>query len=154
MMTSNRLVNTVIVLIIAIFGVIGYKLAPLLRPNADITLPAMACNPGIKACAATLPNGARIELFIDPQPIRPLQTLNLNVTIHGLDAEKMEIDFEGTEMKMGYNRPALTRINGQFKGQAMLPVCVTGTMEWTATVLVNSGKQKIAIPFRFEVTGR
>ena len=153
-MKNNRLLNTVIVLIIAIFAIIGYKLAPMLNASADLTLPATACNPGIKACAATLPNGAQIELIIEPQPIRPLQTLNLNVTVTGLDAQGIEVDFEGTEMKMGYNRPTLTRMNGQFTGQAMLPVCISGAMNWAATVLVTSGRQKIAVPFHFTVAGR
>ena len=153
-MTRNTLLNSAILLIAAIIGVIGYKLSPMLRPNADITLPGSPCNLGLQACTTTLPNGGRLELSIEPRPIRPLQPLQLSVSITGLKADTMEIDFDGSEMKMGYNRPVLTASNGRFAGQTILPVCVSGTMEWTATVLVTTDKRRIAIPFNFEIAGR
>jgi hypothetical protein len=34
-----------------------------------------------------------------------------------------------------------------------LPVCVSGTMAWVATVIVETSGQRIAVPYRFE-TGR
>jgi hypothetical protein len=53
---------------------------------------------------------------------------------------------------MGYNRPLLAAAKeaGTFAGQGNLPVCITGTMIWQATVLVSSGGKNIAVPFRFE----
>ena len=63
------------------------------------------------------------------------------------------IDFSGVDMDMGYNRPLLQEAtDGVFKGEATLPVCVTGRMTWQATVLVETGRTRIAVPFRF-VTG-
>jgi hypothetical protein len=65
----------------------------------------------------------------------------------------VEIDFAGVDMDMGYNRPLLQEAtDGVFKGEATLPVCVTGRMTWQATVLVEIGRTRIAVPFRF-VTG-
>jgi hypothetical protein len=54
-------------------------------------------------------------------------------------------------MKMGYNRSQLERQSGSDRAsrQASLPVCITGSMEWEATVLVDTGKAILAIPFRF-----
>ena len=152
-MTRNTLLNSAILLIAAIMGVIGYKLSPMLRPNVDITLPGSPCNPGLQTCIATLPNGDRLELSIEPRPIRPLQPLQLSVSITGFKADTMEIDFDGSEMRMGYNRPVLTASNGRFLGQTILPVCVSGTMEWTATVLLTTDKRRIAVPFHFEIAG-
>ena len=153
-MTRNALLNSAILLIAAIIAVLGYKLAPMLRPNADITLPVSPCNPGLQTCSAILPNGGRLDLSIEPRPIRPLQPLQLSVSISGFKADTMEIDFDGSEMKMGYNRPVLTAGNGRFAGQAILPVCVSGTMEWTATVLLTTDKRRIAVPFHFVTAGR
>ena len=153
-MKNNWLLNTVVFLVIAILGVVGYKLAPLLQPNADLTLPTSFCNPGLTVCASSLPGGGQLEFSITPQPIRPLQTLNLDVKLNQLKADRIEIDFDGTQMKMGYNRSALSGSNGHFTGQAMLPVCITGSMEWAATVIVIKDNRRIAIPFHFEVAGR
>ncbi|MEI7613266.1 MAG: hypothetical protein WCK63_10170 [Betaproteobacteria bacterium] len=153
-MRNNPLITLAILLIAAILGVIGYKFAPLLQPQAELTLPASACTPGIRPCTATLPDGSRLELLIDPLPLRPLSPLKLTVTIDGGKAERVAIDFEGTQMKMGLNRPQLVGGDGRFSGQTTLPVCITGSMEWTATVLLSSGKQTLAIPFNFDVAGR
>jgi len=30
-----------------------------------------------------------------------------------------------------------------------LPVCITGAMDWQATVLIENGGERIAIPWRF-----
>jgi hypothetical protein len=153
-MKKNGLINTVIILIMAILGVIGYKLAPTLLPNSDLTLAAKFCDPGRSVCSSTIPDGGRLEFSISPQPIRPLQTLNLDVRLDGLKAERIEIDFDGSQMKMGYNRPLLSGSNEHFTGQTMLPVCITGSMEWTATIFVTTHSRLIAIPFNFTVAGR
>ncbi len=53
-------------------------------------------------------------------------------------------------MKMGLNRPRLTDGGGgHFEGEANLPVCVTGGMEWEATVIVETAGAVVAAPFRF-----
>ena len=41
-------------------------------------------------------------------------------------------------MKMGYYRPRLNPLDGGYSAETMLPVCVTGTMEWAATILLST----------------
>ncbi len=153
-MKNPTLAGIAFALAAAIFGVIAFKLIPLLRPSADLTLPAKRCNPSLERCAATLPDGGQIVLSIRPLPIRPLQTLHLDVEVSHLQTEKIEIDFDGTQMRMGYNRPQLTGANGHFRGTTILPVCVTGAMEWVATVLITTRDKRIAAPFIFDVAPR
>lgn len=148
-MTKKLLLDAVILLSLAILGVIGYKLAPLLNPKTDVALPLSGCDLAKQACVATLPDGGQLEFSIGPRPIPSLKPLTLQATIKGSDARKVEVDFVGTDMKMGHNRPLLQGGNGQFTGQASLPVCITGTMEWDATVLIETGKSLVAVPFRF-----
>ena len=57
------------------------------------------------------------------------------------------------------NRPLRVAIVGAgpagiYAADAILPVCVTGTMEWAATVMLTTPEGTIAIPFHFEVAGR
>jgi len=74
---------------------------------------------------------------------------NLGLTF--LEPDKVEVDFAGTAMNMGFNRPQLKRLaSGRYEGQTTLPVCVSGAMEWQATVIVTAGDKVIAVPFRFD----
>jgi hypothetical protein len=148
-MTKKLLLDAAILLALAVLGVIGYKLAPLLNPKTDIVLPLSNCDLAKQACVTTLPDGGLLEFSIEPRPIPSLKPLKLQASIQGSEARKIEVDFAGTDMKMGHNRPVLQGSNGQFAGQANLPVCVTGKMEWDVTVLVETGNALIAAPFRF-----
>jgi len=151
-MTKKLLLDIAILLALAALGVAGYKLAPLLNPKTDVALPLSPCDLNRQACVATLPDGGQIEFSIEPRPIPSLKPLKLQATVRGSEVRKLEVDFAGTDMKMGYNRPALEGADGRFSGQANLPVCITGTMEWDATVLLDTGKALVAVPFRFAVT--
>ena len=145
------LVNLTIILALAIVAVIGYKYSPLMLTKTDLTIePIAGCDLNQQACAAELPAGARLELAITPQPIPLVKPLQVTVRITGMVANTVEIDFSGHAMDMGYNRKTLVADGqGGFRGEAMLPVCVSGRMVWQATLVVSRGGQRIAVPFRF-----
>lgn len=153
-MSSKALLNTVIALSLAILGVIGYKVSPLILPGADAILPAVLCSPSESPCTTNLPGGERISFALTPHPIRPLQMLDVSVHTEILKLDMIEVDFDGVDMKMGYNRIRLNGQNGVFSGQFMLPVCVSGSMRWAATVIITTPSRQIAIPFHFDVAGR
>jgi hypothetical protein len=152
-MPLNRkvLFDILAILGIVLIAVVGYKLSPLLLPKADVTATVEpGCDLHKRACTATLPDGGRIELSIAPRPIPMVTPLQLEVKLAGIEAAKVEVDFAGVDMNMGYNRPELAATGpGRFASEAMLPVCVTGKMAWQATVIVEAGRQRIAAPFRF-----
>jgi hypothetical protein len=146
------LVDLAIVLVLVAIAVVGYKYSPLLLPKSDLTLaPAAGCDLHRQSCRAELPGGGVIELSITPRPIPVVKPLTVEATVIGLAARKVEIDFAGVTMNMGYNRLALQPADaGRFVGEASLPVCVTGRMEWLATLIVETDKQQIAVPFHFD----
>jgi hypothetical protein len=74
-MTRNLLLDATILLGLAILGVVGYKLAPLLNPKTDVALPLSSCNLNQHACVATLPDGGPIVFSIEPRPIQALKTV-------------------------------------------------------------------------------
>ncbi|MDP2784930.1 MAG: hypothetical protein Q8O38_10125 [Sulfurimicrobium sp.] len=153
-MTNKPLIAAIIALVVAIGAAMGAKLW--LRPNPANTL-SVALNTGCDLhagpCASVIPGGGRIELSIEPRPIPLLHPLRIVVRVEGLDARKVEIDFTGVDMNMGYNRPELKPENGnRFTGQSTLPVCITGRMEWQAAVLVTTDKTRVVAPFRFVTT--
>lgn len=153
---ANRrlILDVAILLALAALGFAGYHLAPLLSPRTDVALPVSSCDLGKTSCTIALPAGGQVEVAIDPHPIPALKPLKLLAIARGADVRRIEIDFAGVDMKMGFNRPQLENMGeGRFVGQANLPVCITGKMPWEATVLIETGNSVIAAPFRFEVQG-
>lgn len=151
---SKLAIDLLVLAALAGLGIAGYRLAPLLTPKSDVTLPLSACDLAKSPCAIALPDGGRIEVAIDPRPIPALKPLKLLAIASGSEVRKVEIDFAGVDMKMGFNRPRLEPMgDGRFVGQANLPVCITGTMLWEATVIVETAGALVAAPFRFASTG-
>ena len=153
-MNPRRTIGFVIALALACLLVAGYKWSAARHATSATTLPVPACNPGERDCRVALPAGGHLTLSITPRPILSLQTLNLSVAFSDGRADLVEIDFDGADMSMGYNRPRLAVQGEKFTGSTILPVCITGTMTWKATVLASIDGERIAIPFLFEVAGR
>jgi hypothetical protein len=133
-------------------AIAGHYFSPLLLPKADVKAAAdAACDLQRQACPALLPDGTRIELSIAPRPIPILTPLRVEVSLSGIRATKVEIDFAGETMNMGYNRVELAANNGRHVGEASLPVCVSGGMNWIVTVLIETDRQRIAAAYRIAV---
>ena len=150
--SKSHLLNLAMIVALVALAVLGQQLSPLLLPRADVTgVMEPGCDLQRRACAATLPDGGRLEFSITPRPIPLLQALRVEVTVTGVKPGKVEVDFAGASMNMGYNRSELPLTgSGRYAGEASLPVCVSGGMTWVATVLVETDRQRIAVPFRFD----
>jgi len=154
-LNKKILVDLIGALLIALVMVVGFKLSPLLLPKSNITVqPDPACDLQRGPCRAALPGGGGVELVMGVLPIPLVKPFEVRVKVQGVAPSRVEVDFSGVDMNMGVNRPRLSdRGNGLYTAEATLPVCVSGQMEWQATVLLEAGGQRIAIPYRF-VSGR
>ena len=121
-------------------------------PAKPLTLPLDAtCSLSSAMCSAPLPDGGALEFSLGPRRTPLLKPLAVAIRIAGSDARAVEVDFSGVNLPMAFNRADLTTDgDGAYLGQANLPLCSTGRMEWRATVLVESAGKKIYVPFRFE----
>lgn len=146
------LVDVSIILALAIIAVVGYKYSPLLLAKANLTVePAAGCDLHTRACHADIPGGGRIELSLTPHPIPVMKTVQVSVSTTGIDASKIEFDLAGVDMNMGFNRKTLVATgDGRYTAETILPVCVTGRMAWRATLVIETGRRRIAVPFLFE----
>ena len=151
-MTPSRSTLSTLAMLGLLLGiaVAGHYFSPLLLPKADVQAqPDPGCDLQRQACATRLADGGRIELSILPRPIPILTPLKVEVAISGLLARKVEVDFAGETMNMGYNRIALVPAEGgRFGGEAWLPVCVSGPMSWVVTVVVETDRKLISVPYR------
>jgi hypothetical protein len=150
--SKSLLVDSAMILALILVGMVGYKLSPLLLPKADVYLqPEPGCDLHQASCTTALPAGGRLRFSLTPRPIPVTRALEVTVEFEGARADKVAVDFAGVDMSMGYNRIALQAVDTQrHVGQTTLPVCVTGRMLWQATVLIETGRTRIAVPFRFE----
>lgn len=147
--TAGTLAMLALLLGIAVAGHYG---SPLLLPKLDLTVnPDPDCKLQLRSCATALPGGGRMELSIAPRPIPILTPLSVEVTLTGIKARKVEVDFAGESMNMGFNRIELSVIKDRHAGEASLPVCVSGGMNWVVTVLIETDRQRIAVPYRVAV---
>lgn len=155
MINKKILIDLIGVLLIALVVVVGYKLSPMLLPKADVTVqPDPACNLQHESCAVRLPSGGTVELAMGSHPIPMVKPFEVMVTATGFSPARVDVDFTGIDMNMGYNRPQLqARGKGLYIAEATLPVCITGQMDWQVTVLVETGSERIAIPYRFASGG-
>lgn len=146
------LIDVGLVLSLVLLALLGYQLAPVLLPAADVTIPSpVGCDLNQTHCIVPLPGNGQLRFSLEPRPIAAVVPLQASVTLEGLTAERVVLDFAGVDMAMGLNRAPLALSAGRFAGTVTLPVCVTGRMAWRATVIVESGRQRIAVPFIFEV---
>ncbi|WP_263769226.1 hypothetical protein [Propionivibrio soli] len=145
------LVCIVAVLALAVITVIAYKYWKAAHPTPDLELPVAACDLNNSTCTVPLPEAGEIVVDITPRPIPAVKPLAVSVKLSDTQAEKLEVDFQGVDMDMGYNRTPLTANGSRFTGQAMLPVCVTGRMKWAATFIITRNGKRLAVPFHFDV---
>ncbi len=136
---------------VAVAAVAVYKSWPLLFPEIHLVAPLNSdCDLRAGPCVSPLPDGASVSFAIEPRSIPVVRTLQFQVQVEGLDVKRVEIDFSGVDMNMGFNRPALEKQQeGRFAGKGMLPVCVRDAMEWEAKVLLHTDQGLVSAPYRF-----
>lgn len=142
-------------LVLLVFIAVGAGRFWLLQhpPPISVAEPDPNCDLQRAACTTRFPDGSTVRFQIKPRPIVILSPLQLDVAIEGFDAGVVEVDFAGVEMNMGFNRVALTVTeNGDYRGQAMLPICARTRMLWEARVLIHTPNGLLAAPFQFETT--
>ena len=153
---SRRTLWSLAFLALACLAVVIYKVQAFqaLPPGLE-TMALPPCDPARAAqCESPLPHGGRVVFSIRPQPVRPLEKLQLSVQLIGFPARRVEVGLEGVDMSMGEYRTELAHSAGAFTGQTILPICVSGTMTWQAMVIVHGEAKAVAVPFRFTVPAR
>lgn len=150
-MNQRTLWTMLIVLAAAIVGGAATWLRPLLAPAPTLlAVPEPGCDLRQGPCTARFPGG-ELTLDVTPRGIPLLRPLTLRVQSRDLAVSAVAIDFSGTDMDMGYNRPILRPDGaGRFRGEGMLPACVRPRMSWEARVLLTTPDGLLAAPFRFD----
>lgn len=151
MSKSPRLLLIPAVLVIAVVGVVAYKVWPILNPTIVATATATSpCDLHQGPCTRQFEDGHTVRFSIQPNPIKVMELLTLEVVTSYESPWSVEVDFSGVDMNMGFNRPALKAVGeGRYRGETMLPTCIRGRMIWEADVLIRTAEGYRSAPFRF-----
>lgn len=149
--TERILWALVLAMFVAVVAVVAYKGWPQLFPTAVIEIPLNeACDLHQGGCSTVLPDGGRVSLSITPRPIPVIKPLAIEVTLQGLTAEAVAVDFSGVSMNMGLNRFSLQeQQKGIYRGKGLLPICIRNRMDWEAKVLIETERGLLSVPYRF-----
>ncbi len=148
---NTALWTLIVLLLLSLCVVAAYKIWPLLHPTISATAPLdPECDLRAGPCTGVFADGGKVSFGISPAEIPVVKSLQFEVRLEGLDVRDVEVDFQGVDMNMGYNRARL-KPSGEdrFRGTGMLPVCVRYAMEWEARVLLRTDRGLLAAPFRF-----
>lgn len=128
-----------------------YRVWPLLFPAVATSIPAdPSCDLRAGPCTASVDRNTRVSFAIEPRDIPLLKTLKLRVELQGMEAQQVEVDFNGVDMNMGFNRFKLSPSGeGVFAGEGILPICVRDAMEWEARVLISTSSGLKSVAYRF-----
>ncbi|WP_295880133.1 hypothetical protein [uncultured Thiohalocapsa sp.] len=149
----------VALLLAAVIGVALHRAWPLLFPEISARAPLdMGCDLRTSACGVSFADGGSVQLDIRPRGMPTAEPLDVAVRLADLPPPaRVELDFAGIDMDMGYNRVPLSPVpdaSGVYTGTGMLPVCLVERMAWEARVLLHFEDRTLAAPFRFETRRR
>ncbi len=124
-----------------------------LLPDGETPMHIVApdvCDLNQQACTVDLADGGQLTLDLQPRPIPTLRALEVRLEVSGRDPDWVELDLAGVEMFMGLNRARLERVApGQFRGKIVVPVCVSESMTWAATLFPEGDEARSEVQFRF-----
>ena len=132
------------------------------RQTGDVRwYPAAPCQLPKETCTAELQAERKILFDLHSEEPKPLELLPITVQLQGfseeeLDSLNLELDLQGRDMYMGYNRtPFEHQGDGVFTASPLLGICTDEVMVWRASVMIHPpcGKSYGSY-FDFSVTQR
>jgi hypothetical protein len=153
---------TLFSLVLLIAGFITYHLviAPKVKPKEVILLETVKpeCTPVEFPCEAR--NHQQVVTLHFPNNVKYLKPFQMQVTVQGFkprEVEKILVDFKMIGMDMGLNRYTLSPVTNEgravsYQGEAILPVCVSGRVDWVANIQLMTADKLYESEFAFKVS--
>ena len=128
------------------------------KPRHSLNMLDSNCNPSKSVCAAA-DQDYSITLYF-PEQVHYLKPFRMRVTTKGLNKlaiDAVNVEYTMVGMDMGLNRFTLkpmTDAKGQqhYEGEGILPVCVSGRVDWLANVQVITTEKVYEAEFKLVVT--
>lgn len=104
---------------------------------------ASSCQLPQDTCFVKLEGRQQLTFSLEKSEPKPLENLPISVRLEGYsEAElqnlQLEIDLQGRDMYMGYNRTTMTyQGKGLFTASPILSICTEDVMVWRASLFIN-----------------
>lgn len=153
---------TLLSLVLLIAGLITYHLviSPKANPKEKILLETVKpeCTPVEVPCEAR--KNQQVVTLNFPNNVKYLKPFQMQVTVQGFkprEVEKVLVDFKMIGMDMGLNRYTLSPVTNEsrtvsYQGEAILPVCVSGRVDWVAKIQLMTADKLYESEFAFKVS--
>lgn len=111
--------------------------------------PVVSCDLNAEACEAITPWG-KAQLTLSPRPVPVLKPIELTLRFALPVGAQGTVDLTGADMEMGTTTTELVRIDAQtLRSSLVIPVCLTGSMQWRLRVNLSNGPQVAGLDFAF-----
>lgn len=156
MKKSNKTIiaSLFLILTLAIISVYNLNILTVFNESTVIEISASECKPQQQTCKIVTED-FNIEISLN-ENIFYLKPFNVAVKTKrktNYDIESVQVDFKMKGMNMGVNRFMLTKKNindkkQEWKGKALLPICVAGRADWFAELEIVTKQKKylLSIP--------
>ncbi|MDR0233791.1 MAG: hypothetical protein LBI31_03175 [Zoogloeaceae bacterium] len=121
-------------------------------PNIEkLVLPVSACDPGLATCVQDMPEGGRLTVDFSVRSPQALQPFIVRAAPEPAEEVRaVRLDLSGVEMDIGVIHHDLARdAAGHYQGEVVLPICVTGSMQWRVDVIVENDRGRVITPLHF-----
>lgn len=144
---SFTLVFTIIVVAVFLFFLNENKIITFKEKDV-IKITPNNCDSGNKKCLIES-NGFSVEISFDENVyyLKPFNVSVLNKSTENLELESIKVNFKMNNMNMGVNRFMLKKVSSEkytqiWKGEALLPICVTGRADWISEFEITTKNNK------------
>ena len=121
--------------------------------NTKFTIANQECLLNTQRCEATLIDKSHLSLDIEPKPIPLMKPITFRVTLEDTTLPFVEATLFATNMNMGLHTfKLLSKGNGLYEGEGMLPTCIVGNMIWQINIVINQPTQSIGATFFFQTS--
>jgi hypothetical protein len=144
----------ILMTLIAVVVALWYLASHSLRLGKEVHWIASStpCNLHEGVCTARLDDSVLAFEMGGEGPIRAMEALPLVVSLSGMKARSVAVEFVGRDMEMGLHRFALSSgEDGVFRGEGQLSLCTHAVMPWQARVVVETADGRLGSRFDFDV---
>lgn len=113
-------------------------------------LAVTGCDVQRQPCTARFPDGSTLTLHLTTPDGSAQGALRVAVQAAGFAPRRVGLDLDGETMAMGPNHLELQRGgDGRWQGDGALSACLSGPMNWVATLRARAGLGERVARFRF-----
>ena len=154
-MNLRLLVVTVLAFIVGV-GAFSFLSLGSGGPDANILTVQGECDLSRSSCTAQDQSGHEVNISLSPRPVPLLEDVAIDVAVTGMDRLRVaQISVEGLNMYMGIQIVPLTIISSdnaseqKLTGTLQLPVCTSRTMQWRATLVLQTSTKEYRAAYPF-----